>query len=302
MILPPVLIQGPAPASVALLPRGDLLAEDLAFDAATGRWFVSSVHRRQVLVQARGGAWRVFAGGGLPGVLGLALDAKRRWLWAACAGLPHAEGLPPELKGRACLVAFDLDSGREMRRVALEGPGHALGDLALGEDGTVFASDGQGGGVYRLDPGAEALRRLAPEGAFRSPQTPAVTPAGLLVPDYAKGLALLPLQGGAPAWLAVPVGADLRGLDGTALVGHRLYAVQNSASPARILALDLDAAFTRVERISVLATVPEATHLVARDGALFILADNGWDDFTDGGAPKPGTASHRPRILRLELP
>jgi hypothetical protein len=163
-------------------------------------------------------------------------------------------------------VAFDLDSGREMRRVALEGPGHTLGDLTLGEDGTVFASDGQGGGVCRLDPGAEALRCLAPEGAFRSPQTLAVTPAGLRVPNYAKGLALLPLQGGAPAWLAVPVGSDLRGLDGTALVGHRLYAVQNSASPACILALDLDTAFTRVERISALATVPEATRLVARDG------------------------------------
>ena len=302
MLPPPALIQAAPPAALATLPAGNLLAEDLAFEAATGRWFVSSVHRREILVKAPGQPWRVFAKGDLPGVLGLALDASRHLLWAACAGLPQAEVLTPEARGHACLVAFDLRSGREMRRVALEGQGHALGDLTLGGDGTVFASDSQGGGVYRLDPGAEALARISPEGVFRSPQTPALTPRGLLVPDYARGVALLPTPGGAPVWLAAPTGVDLRGLDGMALVGRRLYAVQNSGSPTRLLALDLDEAFTKVESVSVLLDVPEATHVLARKGALYLLTGNGWDDFTAGGEAKPGTAAHRPRILRIKLP
>lgn len=302
MLPPPALVQAPPAEVFATLPVQDLLAEDLACDPDTGRWFVSSVHRREILVRTPAGAWRVFARGRLAGVLGLALDAKRRRLWACSAGLPQAEGLPAETRGRSELVGFDLDTGREVQRVPLPGGGHALGDLALGVDGTVFASDGQGGGVYRLDPGASALKAMTPPGAFRSPQTPAAVPGGLLVPDYSRGLAFLPQEGGAPRWLAVPEGVDLRGIDGVARVGRRLYAVQNGGSPTRILALDLDEAFTKVERATELLTLPEATHVLARDGALFILADNGWDDFAEDGALRPGAARRPPRILRVKLP
>ncbi|HEU4951457.1 MAG TPA: hypothetical protein VFT46_05870, partial [Holophagaceae bacterium] len=83
-------LQSP-PASMAKLvselPRQELLAEDLAFDPATGRWFVSSVHRRRILVKAPGKPWWTFADHGLSGLLALGLDGPRRRLWAAWAGL-----------------------------------------------------------------------------------------------------------------------------------------------------------------------------------------------------------------------
>ena len=302
MFPPPALLQAAPPETVAVLPAQDLLAEDLAFDPATGRWFVSSVHRRDLLVKSPGSPWKPFARRGLAGVMALGLDLPRRRLWLTSVGLPQATDLARDREGRSELVAFDLDSERELRRVPLEGKGHALGDMAVGRDGTVFVTDSHGGGVYRLDAEGRVLRPLAPAGTFKSPQTPVIVEGGLLVPDYAKGLAFLPAAGGAPRWLRAPEGADLRGLDGMALAGNRLYAVQNGAVPNRVLALDLDAGFTKVEGLAVLLTLPEATHVLARDGSLFILADNGWDRFTEAGALKPDLPAQAPRILRLRLP
>lgn len=288
---------------VAKLPARNLLAEDLAYDAGTGRWFVSSVHGRQILVKASKGPWRIFASRNLAGVLALGVDASRRCLWATSVGLPQAGELNSETRGHSALVAFDLDWGREVRRVALEGSGHALGDLVVADDGTVFVTDGQGGGVYRLDPQGKALQPLVAPGTFRSPQTPVVVEGGLLVPDYSKGLAFLPAAGGTARWLAVPEGVDLRGLDGMALSGHRLYAVQNGATPNRVLALDLDARFTKVERVTVLLQVAEATHLLFRGQNLYLLIDNGWDRFgSDGHLRKGLPAETAPRILKVPLP
>jgi len=303
MLIPPAFIQDARPAVVATLPAANLLAEDLAFDAATGRWFVSSVHGREILVKKPGKAWRVFAHQNLSGVLALGIDPPRRRLWATSVGLPQAGDLAPEDQGVSALVAFDLDSGRELRRIPLEGKGHALGDMAVASDGTVFVTDSRGGGVYRLDPEAMALVALVTPGTFRSPQTPVVVEGGILVPDYAKGLAFVPASGGAARWLTGPEGVDLRGIDGMALSGRRLYVVQNGASPNRVLALDLDEGLTKVERITVLLKVPEATHVLVREGTLFILADNGWERFDDAGALKKDAPPERaPRILRLELP
>jgi len=271
MFIPLALIQDARPAVVATLPATNLLAEDLAFDAASGRWFVSSVHRREILVKAPGRPWRVFVSRGLSGVLALGLNAPRRCLWATSVGLPQASDLMAVDRDRSALVAFVTDS--------------------------------RGGGVYRLDPGGKALASLVAPGTFRSPQTPVVVEGGILVPDYAKGLAFVPASGGAARWLEFPAGADLRGLDGMALAGHRLYAVQNGASPNRVLALDLDAGFAKVERVTVLMEVSEATHVLLHGGALFLLADNGWDRFgPDGALVKDLPPETPPRILKLPLP
>lgn len=294
------------PAQVAVLPRRELLAEDLAFDPASGRWFVSSVHRGQILVKAAEGPWRTFASPGRLAVLALALDGPRHRLWAAWAGLPQVEHLATEDAGRTGLVAYDLGTGREVARVALANPGGALGDLALGADGTVYASDGLKGGVYRLRPGSAALETLAPPGTFRSPQTPVVLGDALLVPDYSRGLALLPLAGGAPRWLTAPGGLDLRGVDGMAAsdgMDGTLYAVQNGATPNRILELNLAPDHSAITFVKVLLRLPEATHLVVHDRRLFILADNGWERYAADGALRPDRPPEpAPRILALPLP
>jgi hypothetical protein len=84
----------------------DLIAEGVAYDTASQTWFVSSVRQRKIIaVTAK--AQRDFAsGGGLDGVLGLAIDPARRVLWASSAALPQMIGYRAADKGRSGVFAM----------------------------------------------------------------------------------------------------------------------------------------------------------------------------------------------------
>jgi hypothetical protein len=157
----------------------DLIAEDLAYDSAGGRYFVSSVRRGIVLVVDSTGAARPFTAAGISGawaMMALGVDAARGLLWATTAALRAGARYAAADSGRSALLAFDLESGAQ--RARLEPPpntgAHVLGDLAVGPDGTVYVSDAESGAVYAAAPGAAALRVLVAPGEFVSPQTPAL--------------------------------------------------------------------------------------------------------------------------------
>ena len=89
-----------------------LLTEGIAFDPATKRFFLSSVHERKVVVRdAAGKESDLFASGrdGVLGVLALRADPARRALWATSAAVPEMKGFSAELEGRSELLKFDLD-------------------------------------------------------------------------------------------------------------------------------------------------------------------------------------------------
>ena len=131
-------------------------------------------------------------------MLGLALDPERRILWATTEGLPQARGLPAADRGRAAVLQYDLDSGRQLRRYDLpdDGQRHEPGDIALGPGGDLYVSDGGFGAVYVARPAGSGLETLVERGAFfASPQGPAATPDGrrLFVADYARGIGVVDL-------------------------------------------------------------------------------------------------------------
>ena len=127
------------------LEEPDLIPESVVVDAAGQRAFVSSVHRRKILVRQADGRVDTFAEDGLWAVSGLAIDAPRRILWAATSAMPNMLGFAPEDDGKTALVAFDLDRGHELMRFENRLPGHRLGDLTVAEDGTVYVSDDAAG-------------------------------------------------------------------------------------------------------------------------------------------------------------
>jgi hypothetical protein len=83
----------PASASklFVTLPQNDLIAEDIAYDPAGSRFFISSVRRRKILALSRDGKFSDFLADSEWPILALAVDGARHVLWATTAAMP--EGL-----------------------------------------------------------------------------------------------------------------------------------------------------------------------------------------------------------------
>jgi hypothetical protein len=299
-----------APVLVARLPHADMISEDLSYDAKSGRFLVSSVHRGGIYAIANGrtttlvepradSTWGMFA---------LGVDSARGTLWATTAAFAVAAGYSPADSGRSALIAYDLRTGaRRGKYVAPDTGAHVLGDLVVGSSGAVYVSDGVGGGVYALVPGRDSLRVLAPRGTFLSPQTPALSSDGatLFVPDYSIGIAAMDIASGRIAWVTHSDSLALTGIDGMYRVGSDLIAVQNGLEPNRILRLTLDPTMRRVVRATTIARGPAArslTHATVLRGWLYFLAKSGWERAADDGTmTAAASAADAPVIVRVRL-
>ena len=170
-----------APALVDRLPDADVISEDIAYDARSARFLVSSVHRGGIYAIANGrtttlvepradSTWGMFA---------LGVDSTHGALWSTTAALSISAGYVPADSGRSALMKYDLRTGALRGRYwAPDSGAHVLGDLVVGSSGALYVSDGAGGGVYALAPDGDSLRVLVARGSFLSPQTPALSSDG----------------------------------------------------------------------------------------------------------------------------
>lgn len=286
----------------------NLLTEDIAYDPKTARVFLSSVHERKILSCTSTGACETVATNSphlpLLGVLALRVDAARRVLWATSVGMKAATDMKEGEDGRSTLLKFDLDGRKLLAR--FEAPGttrHALGDMTLGADGTVYVSDGLSGDVFILKPGATHLEELLPHGTFVSPQTPTLSQDGslLYVPDYTMGIAAVQFRTRKVEWLtsAIPVALDC--IDGLYLVGNNLLAVQNGTQPERIVSFHLRSP-NQVDSFKVMEAnwkgLGDPTHGVIVDNSFYFIANSGWDRMDDDGKFSAGAPAE---IWRLDL-
>jgi|SRR5579862_1985015 len=294
------------------LPEKDLLAEDIAYDPKTKTFYVSSIHHRKILAIDSHGAARDFISEGQDGVWGilaLAVDAKRRVLWASTAAMPQALGYQASDKGRSAMLKYDLRTGHLLKRYDLRPEAdsqHVLGDMTLSPAGDVYVGDATGA-VYTIQAERDVLEILVAPGELIGPQTPALTPDGkrLFVADYGRGIAIIDLASRAVSWLALPKNLGVAGSDGLYLAGRQLIAVQNGTSPMRIIRIQLDSTLTRAESWKLIeANTPALgtpTHAVVVGKALYFIGNSGWDNFSDEGPINPGATFTPPQILQAPL-
>ena len=297
------------PARLMALAGTDTLPESLAWDARTKRLFVGDVRHCEIRVVGdpthAPATERRFAR--LPSsVFALGIDARRRRLWASIATVAQADGCgegPPAAE-RTALLALDLRSGRVLQRVEAGLPG-VLGDMLVADDGSVYVTESVHGAVLRLRPGATAFDRLDVPGDFVSPQTPALSADGrtLVVPDYARGLATLALDGCpcAARWPANGAGVFTAGIDGLVRDGATLVAVQNGTTPPRVVRFADD-----LQRQQVLESgtpgFGEPTHVVVVGRSLWFIADVGWDRFEESGKRKADAPPSHAELRAIALP
>jgi len=299
---------GHSPAAFSI-PRKDMLAEGVAHDPVTGAFFVTGVHRRNVVrVDASGRAtdFVAEASDGLCSAQAAVADASRRALWVTSGCSPLMAGYRDADEGRSFLLEYDLDRGTLRRRLAPPREDGRVSDMALGPGGVVYVSDDRRGRLYRLRPGDERLEVVVDEGVLVSPQGLAVEPGGasLFAADYVQGIVRVDTGTGASTFLEAPADVLLTGIDGLVLAGDSLVGIQNGIRPHRVVRLRLDPARRAVLELRVLERAhpawdePTLGVLVGPD--LFYVANSQYRRFDDHGRAQ-ADALRAPTVLRLHL-
>lgn len=296
----PVQVVETTPEGLTVLarsPEQPLLLESVAFDDR-GRLLVASIHQAGVFRLDMDGTFvRWTDEGDTQGVFGMVADRARGDLWITTSNTIYdtIEG-----DSGTALVKLELATGNVEAVYALPEAGHQLSDLALGPDGSVFVSDATGGGIYMLLAGSNRLEHLADAPERASPQGLVVSEDGrwLIFANYGTGLHRVVIETGAMQQVHVPEGVEARGLDGLALYGNRIIAIQNGTQTQRVLALQLSPDWTAVTTRTALFEGPPlsepTTGFVSGDNFIFISRSQ-WTDFSQAGAPE--TATPAPAVV-----
>lgn len=290
-----------AESAFALSDAG-LLSEDIDYDPQSKSFLITSILEKKIIRVAQDGKVKDFASSpsGWP-MLAIKLDAAHNRVWATEVALDGFTIVSKSDLGRSAVLCFNLASGALLQRI--ESSHTALGDLVLDREGSPIISDGEGGGVYKVN--GNLLERID-AGDFISPQTPAMHPDGrhIFVPDYVRGIGVLDLASKQVIWLNADKYA-LNGIDGLYFDRDSLIATQNGTSPERVVRFGLNSALTAivseqmVERAT--ATLGDPTHGVVVGDWFYYIANSGWDVVDEHGDLKSGTKLTPARIMRFRL-
>ena len=278
--------------AIAVKEKG-LVAEGVAFDARTGNYYLSSVHKRKILRVDKAGVVNEFAVAkdGLWAAMGIKVDTTKRFLWVATAAVPQMEDFKPEDEGRSGLLKFDLASGKLLKQYLLpnQPQEHWLGDLAIDAHGQVFATDSLTPAIYVIRPERDELELFLERGPFISPQGIAFSPDDkfMFVADYPLGIFKINKTTKTWTQMSSATPAAMTGIDGLYFYRGSLIGIQNGTNPHRVVRMRLNKQLDKFEGIDVLeANNPEfdePTLGTIANGWLYYVANSQWGKIDNKG-------------------
>jgi sugar lactone lactonase YvrE len=283
-----------------------LIPEDIDYDPDSRHFYISTVLGKQILQLDAAGRTKSFATA--PDqwpMMALKVDSRRRLLWATEVALDGFAAAAKQDWGRSAILQYDLRSGKLLHRI--EGPPQAaLGDMVLATNGDPIVSDGEHGGVYRVNGSTLSTERID-AGDFVSPQTPVALPDAthLLVPDYVRGLGMLDLNSKHVDWIPMDGKHALSGIDGLYAAGNLLLATQNGASPERVVRFALTTPKDRVLSESIIEratpTLGDPTHGVVVGRYFYYIANSGWNVLDEHGNLLEGKSLPPSSVMRAKI-
>jgi sugar lactone lactonase YvrE len=236
-----------------------LVATGIAIDSRTGDTYVGSVRTRKIVRRTKTGEVSDFVHEAQDGFLAagsLAIDSPRQIIYASSSAVPFMRGYRKEDADKSGVFAFDLKSGRLLRKVFLapDGKPHFLNALLIDRDGNVYVSDSLASGIYRLRKGAEEFEVFVPKDVFSASQGLAFSDdeKTMFVVDYSDGLWALDMLSKERRHIDGPPDAWLAGLDGISRMGNSFITVQIGVRPERVLRLKLDAKTQNIALVEIL--------------------------------------------------
>jgi hypothetical protein len=281
----------------------ELVPEGIAYDAPSRAFFMGSVAKGKILRLLPDGAVTEFASR-LDPILGIAVDAPRRKLYAVSTSALTAEG---RKQPRNAVLVYDVDSRNLLRRVDVPGA-RQLNDVAVALGGRVFASDSGSGAIYEI-PAEGAARELVPAEQVRgSNGIAASADAKRLYIAHSTGLAVVALDGaGGVKRIANKTRENVAAIDGLYEWQGQLIGVQNLTNPGRVILITLSGDGASITRVQTLLShhhngLDEPTTGAVTERGFFLLAATGVGHFNDRGTlDNPGTLP-KPTVVRILLP
>lgn len=280
-----------------------LIPEGIAYDPAGRRFFVGSIAQRKILAVDRNGRARDFSqpGDGLDAVLGLAVDAPRKVLYAVSSNALLAGATPR----RNAVLRYDLVRGkRAARHEAPEAT--QLNDVAVAADGTLYATDSASGTLFRMRPGQVSLHRLGEAGALRGANGVAVAPDGTVYVTLSTGIARVDPASAAMQRLPQPDTVVTGGIDGLYWHEGELLGIQNSTNPGRVVRIALADGGTRIAGLTVLQShlhpdFAEPTTGAIAGSALYVIANSFVGHYQPDGGLRDPAALRRTVVVAVPL-
>ena len=217
-----------------------LIIESVAYDAKTRTFYLGSVHQRKIVAVDKGVATDFsLPSDGLWSVLGMKVDLSRGWLYACSSAFPQMRGFTAADKGRSGIFKYDLRTGKLAKKYILPDGNHALGDLELGRDGSIYTTDSISPVIYKIDAKRDEIEEFVRSDNFVSLQGLAFAGGDkeIYVADYSKGIFRINTETKAIIQLKPADSVTLLGIDGLYFYRGKLIAIQNGVNPHRVISL-----------------------------------------------------------------
>ncbi len=279
--------------------ENDLVPEGLAFDSRSGRFYLSSIHKKKIVEISANGEVRDFIQAeqdGIGSVLGMKVDLSTNTLWAC--SLSDKEG--------AGVFHFDLATRRLIKKYVLP-LDLMLNDLVVTSAGDVFVTATRARTLYWISAKRDKLEQWREGLTLRGANGIALSPdeKRLFVATFPDGITVVDLETGTARPLGRPPGVTLASIDGLYFHRNSLIAIQNGCIAHRVARIDLNAALDRAERVVTLERgnplfdIP-TTGAIAGD-VLYYLANSQLDNY--GAKGVIDRAKLQPiAILKVKLP
>ncbi len=284
-----------------------VIPEGIAYDPHSRAFFVGSIAQRRILRVAEGQGASEFAGekAGLDHVLGIAMDAPRRILYAVSTTALTDVG---ERQRRNAVFAFDADSRRLVQRYDVPNS-LQLNDVAVAPGGRVFASDSASGAIYEIAvKGPGPARELVAPNQLRGANGLAASPDGTkLFVAHSTGLAVVDISTGAFKRVANETRESVAAIDGLYEYRGDLIGVQNATTPGRVVLISLSRGGESVTRVRTLLShhhnaLDEPTTGAVAGDYFYLLAATGITRFNRQGTIDRQESLPIPTVVKVLLP
>jgi len=242
-------------------------------------------------------------------VFDLAVDARRRHLWASTSAVTQQLGYKSSDFGKNALLKLDLDTGDLLAsyKIKPDGVPHGMGNIALASDGTVYLADLRSPAIYQLTPKAGQLTVLAVGPALPNIHGIALNEQDqlLYLADQSRGLAFIDLKDNRPYLMGAPETLNLGGIEGIDYWNNHLIIIQPGMRPARVMQILLG----NKGRNIVTSEPIDANHpdflapnfgVITGDDYHFLAASH-WTAYDLQGNRLPGSKVDPVAVLRFPL-